>query len=82
MKTVTCRPESKAEEMVNILVKRADCIRKIGEQCLTMLMKNFKWSQQTAFAFKALLDNQKVVAIIDTGSSGVVIFKSCFKSLV
>ena len=34
-----------------------------------------------AIAMKALLNKQKVVAIIDTGSSGVVISESCFRRL-
>ena len=46
-----------------------------------MLMKDLKWSQQTAIALKAMINNWGVVAIFDTGSSGVVISKSCFKRL-
>ena len=46
-----------------------------------MVVKDLKWSQQTAIAMKALLNKQKVVAIVDTGSSGVVISKSCFRRL-
>ena len=44
MKTVTYGPESKGEGMVNILVKRIKGIRKIGEQCIEMVIKDFKWS--------------------------------------
>ena len=46
-----------------------------------MVIKYFKWSQQTAIAMKALINKQKVVAMIDTGSSGVVISESCFRRL-
>ena len=46
-----------------------------------MVVKDFKWSQQTAIAMKALLNKQKELAIIDIGSSGVVISKSCFRRL-
>ena len=46
-----------------------------------MVVKDFKWSQQTAIAMKALLNKQKVVAIIDTVSSGVLVSESCFRRL-
>ena len=82
MKTVTYGSESKGEGMVNILVKGISGIREIGEQCIAMVIKDFKWSQQTAILMEALLNKQKVVAIIDTGSSGGVISESCFRRLV
>ena len=44
-------------------------------------MKDFLWSQQTAIALKALLNNQKVIIIINTVCSGVVISKNCFRRL-
>ena len=81
MKTVICGSELNDEGMVNISMKGVDGIREIGEQCIAMVVKDFKWSQQTAIAMKALLNKQKVVAIIDTGSSGVVISESCFRRL-
>lgn len=46
-----------------------------------MLVKDLKWIQQTAIALNALLSNHNLVAIIDTRSSGVVIYESCFKRL-
>ena len=68
MKTVTYGSESNDEGMINISVKRKSVIGEIGEQCIAMVVKDFKWSQQTAIAMNALLNKQKVVAIIDTGS--------------
>ena len=44
-------------------------------------MKDFIWSQQTAKELKALFSGQYVVAIIDTGSLGVVISESCLRRL-
>ena len=56
-------------------------IREIGKQCIAMVVKDFKWSQQKVITMKALINKQKVVAIINTGSLGVVISKSCFRRL-
>ena len=81
MKNVTYGSESKGEGMVNISVKGISGIREIGKQCVAMVNKDFKWRQQTAIAMKALLNKQKAVAMIDTGSSGVVIFEGCFRRL-
>ena len=81
MKTVIYGSKSNDEGMVNISVTGMNGIREIGEQCIAMVVKDFKWIQQTAIAMKALLNKQKVVAIIDTRSSGVVISKSCFRRL-
>ena len=53
MKTVTYGSESKGEGMVNISVKGISGIREIGEQCVAMVIKYFKWSQQTTIAMKA-----------------------------
>ena len=66
---------------MNISVKRISGIREIEEQFIAMVIKDFKWSQQTAIAMKALLNKQKVVATINTGSSGVMIYESCFRRL-
>ena len=81
MKTVIYGSELDKKGMVNISVSGMNGIREIGEQCISMVVKDFKWIQQTAIAMKALLNKQKVVAIIDTRSSGVVISKSCFRRL-
>ena len=81
MKTVIYGSELGNEGMANILVSGMNGIREIGEQCIAVVVKDLKWSQQTAIAMKALLNKQKVVAINDTGSSGVVISKSCFRRL-
>ena len=81
MKTVIYGSELDNEGMVNISVSGMNGIREVGEQYIAMVVKDFKWSQQKTIAMKALLNKQKVVAIIDTGSSGVVISKSCFRRL-
>ena len=81
MKTVIYGSGLDNEGMVNISVSGMNGIREVGEQYIAMIVKDFKWSQQTAIAMKALLNKQKVVAIIDTGSSGVVISESCFRRL-
>ena len=81
MKTVIYGSSLDNEGMVNISVSGMNGIREVGEQYIAMIVKDFKWSQQTAIAMKALLNKQKVVAIIDTGSSGVVISESCFRRL-
>ena len=73
MKTVIYGSGLDNEGIVNISVSGMNGIREVGEQYIAMVVKDFKWSQQTAIAMKALLNKQKVVAIIDTGSSGVVI---------
>ena len=41
-KTVRYGSESKAEGIMNILVKGADSIKVNAEQCVMMLMKDFK----------------------------------------
>ena len=45
---------------------------------MSLLVKYFTWSQQTAMALRALLNGQNVVAIVETRSSGVVLLESCF----
>ena len=76
MKTVIYGSELDKEGMVDFLVLGMNGIREIGKQCIAMVVKDFKCSQQTVIAMKALLNKQKVVAIINTGSSGVVILKA------
>ena len=44
----------------------------------TMLLQEFKWTKYSAVAKQAKLNSHMVVAIVDTGSAGVVISKSCF----
>ena len=43
-----------------------------------MLLQEFKWSKFSAVAVPAKLNGLMVVAIVYTGSAGVVISKSCF----
>ena len=43
-----------------------------------MLLQEFKWSKFSSVAVPAKLNEQMVVAIVNMGSAGVVISKSCF----
>ena len=52
--------------------------KEINEHFMLLLIKDFTWSQQTAMVLRACLNGQNVVAIVDTGSSGVVVSESCF----
>ena len=45
---------------------------------MSLLVKKFNLIKQTAIALKAMLNGLKVVAIIDTRSSWVVVSESCF----
>ena len=51
--------------------------KEFKKQFMSLLVKDFNWSQRTAIALKAILNGQNVVAIIDTGSSGVVVSCGC-----
>ena len=46
-----------------------------------MLLQGFKWTKYSAVAVQAKLNSHTVVAIVDTGSAGVVFSKSCFDQL-
>ena len=46
-----------------------------------MLLKEFKWNKYLAVAVQAKLNGHTVVAIVDTGSAGNVVLKSCFDQL-
>ena len=50
----------------------------VSKECASMLLQEFKWSKFSAVAVPAKLNGQMVVAIVNTGSAGVVISKSCF----
>ena len=50
----------------------------VSKDCASMLLQEFKWSKFSAVAVPAKLNGLMVVAIVDTGSAGVVILKSCF----
>ena len=43
-----------------------------------MLLQEFKWTKYLAVAVQDKLNKHKVVAIVDKGSAGVVVSKSCF----
>ena len=46
-----------------------------------MLLKEFKWTKFSALALPVKLNGHVIVAILDTGSAGVVISKSCYNHL-
>ena len=50
----------------------------VSKEYSSMLLQEFKWSKFSAVAVPAKLNGKMVVAIVDTGSAGVVISKSCF----
>ena len=50
----------------------------VGKEHVAMLLQEFKWSKFSAFAVPAKLNVQMVVAIVNTGSAGAAILKSCF----
>ena len=50
----------------------------ISKEHAVMLLQEFKWSKFSAVAVPAKMNRQRVVAIINMGSAGVVISKSCF----
>ena len=56
---------------MNISVKGEDCVRKIEQQCILMLLKDFKWSQQMATALKAIINNWRVVAFLILGAQAI-----------
>ena len=46
-----------------------------------MLLKEFKWTRFLALALPVKLNGHTIVAIVNTGSAGVVISKSCYNCL-
>ena len=50
----------------------------ISKEHAAMLLQEFKWSKFSAVVVPAKPNGQMVVAIVNTGSAGVVISKSCF----
>ena len=46
-----------------------------------MLLKEFKWTKFSALSLPVKLNGHAIVAIVDTGSAGVVISKSCYNHL-
>ena len=46
-----------------------------------MLLKEFKWTRFLALALPVKLNGHTIVAIVDTGSAGVAISKSCYDRL-
>ena len=81
MRTITYGPEINTEEIISMSMKRPVLGKEINEQLMLLLVKDFTWSQQTDMALRACLNGQNVVAIVDTGSSEVVVSESCFQRL-
>ena len=48
---------------------------------LAMVLQKFDWAKYLAIAILAKVNGKPVVAIVDTGSAGVVISWSCFERL-
>ena len=46
-----------------------------------MILQKFDWTKCSAVAIMAKVNGKPVVAIVDTGSAGVVISESCFERL-
>ena len=46
-----------------------------------MVLQKFNWTKCSAVAIPAKVNGKPVVAIVDTGSAGVVISESCFERL-
>ena len=46
-----------------------------------MLLKEFKWTRFLALSLPVKLNGHTIVAIVDMGSAGVVISKSCYDCL-
>ena len=46
---------------------------------VSMLTQNFTWSKSSALMVKAVVNGNVVSAIVDTGSSGVVLSELCIK---
>ena len=46
-----------------------------------MLLKEFKWTRFLALALPVKLFGHTIIAIVNTGSAGVVISKSCYNCL-
>ena len=52
-----------------------------GREHLAMVLQKFVWMKFLAVAVPAKVNGKPVVAIVDTGSAGVVISESCFERL-
>ena len=49
-----------------------------GREHLAMVLQKNNWTKCLASAIRAKVNGKPVVAIVDTGSAGVVISESCF----
>ena len=78
MRTITYGPEPNPEGIISMSMKGPVLGKEVNEQFMSLLVKDFTWSQQTAMVLRACLNGKNVVAIVDTGSSGVVVSESCF----
>lgn len=59
-----------------------DKVKKGKDQAsIVYLVEHFKWLLKGALATQAKIEGQKVVAIVDTGCSGVVVLQGCYERL-
>ena len=57
-------------------------VKEIKDQdSIIYLVEHFKWSWKEALAIQAEINGRKVVAIVDTGYSGVVVLQGCYERL-
>ena len=81
MRTITYGPEPNPEGIISMSMKGPVLGKEVNEQFMLLLVKDVTWSQQTTMVLRACLNGKNVVAIVDTGSSGVVVSESCFCQL-
>ena len=72
--------ESKCEENPVKVEVPIDC-KAQGREHLVIVFQKFDWTNCLAIAIPAKVNRKPVVAIVDTGSAGVVISESCFEDL-
>ena len=48
---------------------------------LLLELENFQWMDKSAITVPAMLEGKKVIVIIDTGCSGVIVSKGCINRL-
>lgn len=65
------------------LLKGTDSDRKkfLKDFNFSMLTESFSWSKKSALILPACIEGKSVIAVIDTGCSGVVISQGCFERL-
>ena len=72
-----CPWQKTPQVRVKVLSKNANRVKEYA----ALLLKEFKWIKFLAIALPVKIFGHAFVAIVDTGSAGVVISKSCFDHL-